>query len=117
MITLYGIGNCDSCRKARRWLDEQGLAHTYHDLRRDGLDETRLGRWIDAVGWETLLNRRGTTWRRFSDADKAATNAQSAPALMLDNVTLIKRPILENGTAVTVGFDDAVRAGLEGRDQ
>ena len=117
MITLYGISNCDSCRKARRWLGEHAIAHTYHDLRRDGLDETRLGRWIEAVGRQTLLNRRGTTWRCLSDADKAAANAQSAAPLMLDNVTLIKRPIIEIGTVVTVGFDDAVRTNLCGRDQ
>jgi arsenate reductase len=117
MITLYGIGNCDSCRKARAWLDAQGFAHHYHDLRRDGLDEKKLDHWIGSVGWETLLNRRGTTWRQLSDAAKTATNTQSAPALMLDNVTLIKRPIIENGTMVTVGFDEAMRASLSGRDQ
>ena len=115
MITLYGISNCDSCRKARAWLNAQDLGHRFYDLRRDGLDEKKLTHWIDTVGWERLLNRRGTTWRQLSDSAKTDINSKTAPALMLDNVTLVKRPVIENGTAVTVEFDDAVRAGLSVR--
>lgn len=112
MITLYGIRNCDTCRKARAWLVEHAIPHGYHDLRVDGLDEKTLARWINDVGWETLLNRRGTTWRGLSDADKTGASAETTPGLMLANVTLIKRPVIETGTAVMVGFGDSVRASL-----
>jgi Spx/MgsR family transcriptional regulator len=115
MITLYGIRNCDTCRKARAWLDGRAIAHRYHDVRVDGLDQKTLQGWIDAVGWETLLNRRGTTWRGLSDAEKAGIDENTAGQLMLANVTLIKRPVIQAGDEVTVGFGDEVRARLEAR--
>ncbi len=104
MITLYGIKNCDTVKKARAWLEQHDVAYRFHDLRTDGLDAARLKGWAKAVGWETLLNTRGTTWRQLPDADKHDLNAASAIKLMLAHPTLIKRPVLENGTVVTVGF-------------
>ncbi len=105
MITLYGIKNCDTVKKARVWLEQHEIAYRFHDLRADGLDATRLKNWVKAVGWETLLNTRGTTWRQLPDVDKHEPNAASAVKLMLAHPTLIKRPVLEHGTEVTVGFN------------
>ncbi len=107
MLTLYGIANCDTVKKARRWLDTRGLAYIFVDLRRDGLDPGRLQGWIEALGWEALLNRRGTTWRRLPEAERAELTAARARTLMLEHPTLVKRPVLEDGGAVQVGFSDA----------
>ena len=83
-LTLYGIPNCDTVKKARRWLDEHGVAYAFHDYRKDGLDPAMLDRWVDALGWEKLLNKSGTTFRKLPDADKAGIDAAKAKALMLD---------------------------------
>ena len=82
MITVYGLKNCDTCRKAMKWLDEQGLRHQFIDVRKDGVEEADITRWIDAVGWETLLNKRGTTWRGLGDAVKESTNESTTAAGM-----------------------------------
>ena len=103
-LTLLGISNCDTVKKARRWLDEQGVAYRFHDVRKDGLDPARLQRWIDALGWEKLLNRSGTTFRKLPDADKQGLDAARAKALMLDQPAMIRRPVVEAGDAVSVGF-------------
>lgn len=105
MTTLYGIKNCDTVKKARRWLDEHGVEYRFHDLRADGLEAKRLDAWIRAVGWETLLNRRGTTWRKLPEAVREGIDAKRAAALMLEQPTLIKRPVIEHGEQVLVGFD------------
>ncbi len=105
MITLYGIKNCDTVKKARGWLEQQRVTYRFHDLRDDGLDAARLKEWIKSLGWETLLNTRSTTWRQLPDADKHDLNATSAVKLMLAYPTLIKRPVLVNGTVVTVGLN------------
>ncbi len=112
MITLYGIPNCDTCRKARKWLDGKGIAHRFHDFRKDGLDADLLAAWIEELGIETLVNRRGTTWRTLSDADKSRLD--TAPLdLLTENPTLLKRPVIDLGERRRVGFDEAVQAALQ----
>ncbi len=111
---VYGIPNCNTVKKARTWLDEQGVAYTFHDYKKQGVPAERLDAWIKAVGWEVLVNRQGTTWRKFDDATKAAVvDAVSAKALMLANASVIKRPVVErDGKVVCVGFDEAKLTGL-----
>ena len=102
--TLHGIPNCDTVKKARRWLDAQGIAYRFHDFRKDGLDAAQLQRWIDALGWEKLLNKAGTTFRKLPDADRQDLDAAKAKALMLAQPAMIRRPVVEAGDAVSVGF-------------
>ncbi len=112
---LYGIANCDSVRQARAWLDGRGVAYRFHDYRRLGVPAAELQRWIEALGWETLLNRRGTTWRRLDDAACAkVVDGVSAAALMQSQPSVIRRPVLALGDALAVGFDDGRYAGLFG---
>ncbi len=113
-ITVYGIPNCSTVKKARTFLEERGVAYTFHDYKKQGVPEARLDAWIAAVGWELLVNRQGTTWRKFDDATKAAViDAASAKALMLTNASVIKRPVVESGKSVVcVGFDEAALGGL-----
>ena len=103
-MILYGISNCDTVKKARRWLDEQGVAYRFHDVRKDGLDAARLQRWIDALGWEKLLNKAGTTFRKLPDAQKDGLDADAAKALMLEQPAMIRRPVVEVADGVSVGF-------------
>ena len=114
MITLYGLKNCDTCRKARKWLDAGARAHNFHDVRADGLDNAMLASWVAAVGWEALLNRRGTTWRDLSDDDKDGVDAARAAALMLAHPALVKRPVIDADGTITVGFGPDVQAVLGG---
>lgn len=104
---LYGINNCDTVKKARRWLDSHGVGYRFHDLRTDGLDEERLRAWVVALGWEALLNRRSTTWRQLAESDKADLDGGKTLALMLKHPTLIKRPVLEINGGFMVGFREA----------
>lgn len=108
-ITLYGIPNCDTVKKARAWLTEQQVAVTFHDFKKQGVPEDRLDHWLATVGWEKLLNRQGTTWRKLDPATQASvTDAQSARSLMLAQASVIKRPVVEwNARDVSVGFDAA----------
>lgn len=108
-ITLYGIRNCDTVKKARQWLDDHQLAYTFHDFKTQGVPQDRLDHWLNKAGWETLLNRKGTTWRRLEPSLQAgATDAKGARQLMLEHSSVIKRPVVEWGDArsslVTVGF-------------
>lgn len=103
-LILYGISNCDTVKKARRWLDEQGVAHRFHDVRKDGLDAARLQNWIDALGWEKLLNRSGTTFRKLPDGQKEGLDSASAKALMLEQPAMIRRPVVEAADGISVGF-------------
>lgn len=103
-VTLYGIPNCDTVKKARRWLEEAGIAHRFHDFRKEGLDSDLMQSWIDELGWEKLLNKAGTTFRKLPDADKADIDAAKAKALMLDQPAMIKRPVLDAMGARSVGF-------------
>lgn len=112
MITLYGIKTCDTCRAALKWLSAQGIAHRFHDLRADGLPATRLAGWIDALGWERVINRRSTTWRSLPDTAREGLDAKSAASLAIREPTLIKRPVIEIGDRVFVGFDNSVKAAL-----
>lgn len=104
MLTVYGIPSCETCRKARKWLNERGMEHRFHDLRLDGLDKETLERWARALEWEKLLNTRSITWRRVPEVDRAGLNTNKAMALMLDEPTLVKRPVLEDDDIVVVGF-------------
>lgn len=112
MITLYGIPNCDTCRKARKWLDGKGIAHAFHDFRKDGLTRETIEAWTAELGLEVLVNRRGTTWRKLSDDEKARLD--SAPAdLLVENPTLLKRPVIDLGERRLVGFDAAAQSALD----
>lgn len=103
-VTLYGIKQCDTMKKARAWLDAHGVAYAFHDYKTAGLDRARLSSWIELVGWETLLNRAGTTFRKLPDGDKTGLDAGKAAALMLAQPSLIKRPVLETAVTILVGF-------------
>lgn len=103
-ITIYGIKNCDTMKKARAWLDKHGVDYSFHDYKTAGIDKERLARWSKAVGWETLLNRAGTTFRKLPDTDKTNLTEKKAMALMLAQPSMIKRPVLENGGKLLVGF-------------
>ena len=107
MTTLYGIANCDTVRKARKWLSAHEVDFQFHDLRKDGLSAKQLKHWVQAVGWETLLNRRGQTWRKLPDKAKADINEASALKLMQAEPTLIKRPVLEIKSQIHVGFKES----------
>ncbi len=106
-FTLYGLKNCDTCRKACKWLDSQGIEYRFHDLRTDGLESRRLTQWIESLGWETLLNRRSTTWRMLSVEEREPLDEKLATKLMLSQPTLIKRPVLEYPAGVAAGFSTA----------
>ena len=114
MITLYGIKNCDTVKKARRWLAEHGVVHRFHDFRSDGLDEKRLAGWVEQLGWEAVLNRRGTSWRTLSDSQREKiVDEVSALTAMLAQPALIKRPVLETGDgALRIGYSEADYAAL-----
>jgi arsenate reductase (glutaredoxin) len=108
MITLYGIKNCDTVKKARAWLDARGVAYAFHDYKSAGIDAARLRGWAAELGWDKLLNRAGTTFRKLPDADKQDLTEDKAVALMLARPSIIKRPVLELGDRPLVGFDEAV---------
>ena len=105
-IEMYGIVGCDTVKKARTWLDGQGIEYAFHDFKKEGADRANLERWADRVGWEVLLNRRGTTFRALDAADKADIDRAKAIALMLQHPSLIKRPVAEHedGERILVGF-------------
>lgn len=106
MWTMYGIKNCDTIKKARRWLEEHQVTYQFHDYRTDGLDAALLERFIAALGWEPLLNTRGTTWRKLDEQERAqATDAAGAIRIMLAHPAVIKRPLLVNGDILLLGFD------------
>ena len=109
---IYGISNCSTIRKARAWLDQHGVAHDFHDYRSEGVDRARLERWCAERGWESLLNRRGTTFRSLSDADKQVGNASQALRLMLARPALIRRPVLEWKGRLLVGFEPGEYQGV-----
>lgn len=103
-VTIYGIKNCDTMKKARAWLDAKGVAYGFHDYKTGGVARAQLERWASKVGWETLLNRAGTTFRKLPEKDKGALTEKKAIALMLDQPSMIKRPVLEIGAKVIVGY-------------
>ncbi len=115
--TIYGIKNCDTMKKARTWLDTHRIAYQFHDYKSEGIDRTRLEGWAKRVGWETLLNRSGTTFRKLPEKDKLELTAAKAVALMLDQPSMIKRPVLERGSKLVVGFKpDVYQAEVGGKE-
>jgi Spx/MgsR family transcriptional regulator len=114
-ITIYGIKNCDTMKKARGWLDGHGVDYEFHDYTSAGIDRARLERWCNALGWETLLNHAGTTFRKLSETDKQELDAEKAIALMLEQPSMIKRPVLDlgDGKKLLIGFKpDAYNAAI-----
>lgn len=109
-ITIYGIKNCDTMKKARTWLDDHGVAVAFHDYKAAGIDKASLERWAKEVGWETLLNRAGTTFRKLPDAQRENVTEKKAIALMLEQPSMIKRPVLDIGGKLIVGFKPDVYA-------
>jgi arsenate reductase len=109
-ITIYGIKNCDTMKKARAWLDSHGVVYGFHDYKTAGIAKDRLKQWSEALGWEAVLNRAGTTFRKLPDADKEGLNERKALALMLAQPSMIKRPVLDLGGKLLVGFDPAIYA-------
>ena len=113
--TLHGIPNCDTVKKARAWLDSRGVAYGFHDVRKAGVPEADLRRWMASVGWEALVNRRGTTWRKLDEATRAAVvDAESAAMLLRAHPSAIRRPVLAVGDTIVVGFDAGRYAALFG---
>jgi arsenate reductase (glutaredoxin) len=108
-ITIYGIKNCDTMKKARAWLDKQGVAYAFHDYKTSGIEKSKLEGWSKKAGWETLLNRAGTTFRKLPDKDKAGLSEKKAIALMLAQPSMIKRPVLDlGGGKILVGFSPEI---------
>jgi arsenate reductase len=108
--TIYGIKNCDTMKKARAWLDEHGVAYRFHDYKAVGIDRATLESWVGKVGWELLLNRAGTTFRALPDPDKTGLTAEKAIDLMLAQPSMIKRPVLDVGGSLLVGFKPEIYA-------
>jgi Spx/MgsR family transcriptional regulator len=106
MIKIYGIKNCDSVKRAMKWFDHHNIDYHFHDLRLDGLSEQELHLWMKELGWKTLINQRGTTWRDLPNNEKSGMDNEKACALILKNVTLIKRPLLDLGNNYHVGFKE-----------
>ena len=109
-LVVYGIRNCDTMKKARTWLDGEGVTYRFHDYKAAGIDGGTLKRWIKAVGWEALLNKAGTTFRKLPDADKADLGEAKAIRLMLAQPSMIKRPVLDLGNRTLVGFKPEIYA-------
>jgi len=106
MLTVYGIKSCDTCRRARKFLESRGIEFRFHDLREDGLDIQMLERWSARIDWERLLNRKSLTWRKIPEADRNDMTKDRAFASMLDQPTLVKRPVLEHPSFFAVGFSE-----------
>ncbi len=115
VTTIYGIKNCDTMKKARAWLEEHGVDYAFHDYKASGIDREHLQAWIKAVGWETVLNRAGTTFRKLPEADRENLTEAKAIKLMLEQPSMIKRPVLETGKgAPLVGFKPEIYAARLG---
>ena len=112
MITIYGIPNCDTMKKARRWLDDNGIEYAFHDYRKLGVPEKALKSWVKQLGWEAVLNKRGTTWRKLDDSVKASVDEAAAISIMIENPSIIKRPVLEADGMLLVGFKPSDYAQL-----
>ena len=104
MTKMYGIPNCDTIKKARKWLEANDVAYEFHDYKKLGVPEKELKRWVKQAGWETVLNKRGTTWRKLDDNTKNNINEAAAIRIMLENPSIIKRPVLESGNSLLIGF-------------
>lgn len=113
MTILYGIPNCDTVKRARRWLDDHGVTHAFQDYRKQGVEEAALRGWVDRLGWEALLNRSGTTFRKLPEAQKQDLDAEKAIAIMRENPSAIRRPVVVQGDTLVVGFDQDRFAALK----
>ena len=113
-LTMFGIANCDTVKKARAWLDARGTAYAFHDYKKAGADPAKLAEWITVAGWEKVLNRAGPTFRKLPDADKARLDAAKAVAVMVANTSCIKRPVVEHPGGLLVGFNLAEWAAALG---
>ena len=113
MITLYGIANCDTVRKAKKWLETHNLAYQFHDFRKDGLDQKTIETWLQKVDLNTLVNKRSTTWKQLSDEEKTALMEQGQIEILLQHPTLIKRPVLVKDDQILVGFKEELIKSLE----
>ena len=109
---IYVIPNCDTMKKARKWLDDKGIDYEFHDYKKQGIDEERLRAWEAKLGWETLLNRRGMMWRRVPEEVRAGIDRESALGLMLETPSIIKRPVLDTGSTLHVGFKPEIYAEI-----
>ena len=107
MVRIYGIPNCDTMKKARRWLEANGVEYEFHDYKKQGVPETKLKAWVNKVGWDQVLNKRGTTWRKLDASVKENIDDIHAINIMLENPSIIKRPVLEAGDTLLIGFNDA----------
>jgi arsenate reductase len=106
MLTVFGIKSCDTCRRARKYLEEHNIEFRFHDLREDGLDIQMLERWTERLGWQELLNKQSLTWRKIPEVDRNDMTRDKALAAMIDNPTLVKRPVLEADKFIAVGFSE-----------
>jgi arsenate reductase len=113
--TLFGIRNCDTCRKALKWLEQNAIEHHFHDVRSDGLDTSMLKGWMRHIDWDQLVNRRSTTWRSLPENQRDQLSADTAIQLLLDNPTLLKRPLLAVNDTIALGFDATVYARTFGK--
>jgi len=111
-VHMYGIPNCDTIKKARKWLAEHNIDYTFHDYKKEGVDATLLRNWCAQVGWEVLLNKRGTTWRKLPDTDKNTIDETLAQSLLCEHTSMIKRPVLVYGEHIEVGFSAAAYEAL-----
>ncbi len=114
-VTVYGLGNCDTCRAARKWLDGRGIAYRFHDFAAEGIDAATVDGWLGEHGAETLINRRSRTWREIPEQRRDIADPAAAAALVLANPKLVKRPVIVSGERSWVGFGDDVREAVEGR--
>ena len=103
-LTIFGIKNCDTMKKAMNWLDENGIDYHFHDYKKEGVPEQRLRQWLEALGWETVINKRGTTWRKLDDVVKESMNTEKSVNLAMENSSVIKRPILQSNDFILAGF-------------
>lgn len=115
MATIYGLSNCDTMKKARAWLSDHEISVTFHDYKAVGIDRASLERWVDAHGWETVLNRAGTTFRKLPESDREGIDRSRAIDLMLAQPSMIKRPVLDLGDRTIVGFKPDIYAGALSR--
>lgn len=113
MLKVYGLKNCDSCQKALKWLESEGIDYQFLDVRKDGFTKQDAQKWLDAHGWETVINRRGTSWRMLDDMDKTDITPNKALALALETPALVKRPVFVNGDFTAIGFTADVQAALK----
>ncbi len=106
MTTIYGIKNCDTVKKTLRWLDSHKVSYTFHDFRKDGLDRAKVLQWLEKIGADTLINKRGTTWKQLPETEKTQLAEGNGVDVIRENPTLIKRPLVESGKKVMVGFNE-----------